>query len=71
MLKLAATTLEIDLERALAEVLATGGAWDDRTIAAGVQAALAAPAALATGTVDLADYDALLCNHLEVDDDAA
>jgi Mu transposase-like protein len=72
VLKLAATTLEVDVERVLAEALAAGEPWDDRTIAARVRPAVAAPPALATGAVDLADYDALLGRaEAEADDDAA
>jgi hypothetical protein len=73
VLKLAATTLEVDVERALAEALAAGAPWDDRTIAARVQPAVAPPPALATGAVDLAAYDALLDGRAdaEADDDAA
>jgi hypothetical protein len=71
VLKLAATTLEVDVERALAEVLAAGEEWDDRTIAARVQPAVSAPPPLATGAVDLAAYDALLGEKPEADDDAA
>ena len=71
VLKLAATTLEVDVERALADALAAGEPWDDRTIAARVQPAVGAPPALATGAVDLAAYDALLGDQPEADDDAA
>jgi Mu transposase-like protein len=71
VLKLAATTLEVDVERALADALGAGAPWDDRTIAARVQPALAAPPALATGAVDLTAYDALLGAPPEADDDAA
>lgn len=71
ILKLAATTLEVDVEHALADALATGGPWDDRTIAARVQPPLAVPPALATGAVDLGVYDDLLGEQPEADDDAA
>ncbi|HEV8639067.1 MAG TPA: IS21 family transposase [Chloroflexota bacterium] len=71
VLKLAATTLQVDVERALAEALAAGEPWDDRTIAARVRPELAPAPALATGAVDLAAYDALLGDPPEADDDAA
>lgn len=71
VLKLAATTLEVDVAAALEALLAADGPWDDRTVAARVQPAVAAPPTLATGAVDLAEYDALLVDHPEADDDAA
>jgi hypothetical protein len=71
VLKLAATTLEVDVAAALEAVLAIGVPWDERTIAARVTPAVTAPPALATGAVDLAAYDALLGDHPEADDDAA
>jgi hypothetical protein len=71
VLKLAATTLEVDVAAALEALLAADGPWDDRTVAARVQPAVAAPPVLATGAVDLAAYDALLGDHAEADDDAA
>lgn len=73
VLKLAATTLEVDVAAALEALLAADAPWDDRTVAARVTPAVAAPPALATGAVDLADDDALLGAHRgpEVDDDAA
>lgn len=71
VLKLAATTLEVDVAAALQALLAADGPWDDRTVAARVQPAVSAPPLLATGAVDLADYDALLGDHAEADDDAA
>ena len=73
VLKLAATTLEVDVAAALEALLAASAPWDDRTVAARVQPAIAAPPPLATGAVDLAAYDALLgaCTDAEADDDAA
>src|SRR5262245_17189070 len=71
VLKLAATTLEVDVERALADALAAGAPWDDRTVAARVRPAVASPPALATGAVDLTAYDALLGDPPEADDAAA
>jgi hypothetical protein len=71
VLKLAASTLEVDVERALADALAAGAPWDDRTIAARVRPAVASPPALATGAVDLAAYDALLGDQPEAADAAA
>lgn len=71
ILKLAAATLEVDVERALADALAAGAPWDDRTIAARVQPPIAPAPALETGAVDLAAYDALLGDPPEADDDAA
>jgi hypothetical protein len=71
VLKLAATTLEVDVEHALADVLATADPWDDRTIVARVRPAVAAPPSLATGAVDLGVYDDLLGERPEADDDAA
>lgn len=71
VLKLAATTLEVDVAAALEALLAAGAPWDDRTVAARVQPTVAAPPTLATGAVDLAAYDALLGDHAEADDDAA
>jgi hypothetical protein len=73
VLKLAATTLEVDVERALAAALAAAEPWDDRSIAARVQPAVTAPPPLATGAVDLTEYDALLDGRAdaEADDDAA
>jgi hypothetical protein len=65
VLKLAATTLEVDVERALGDALAAGAPWDDRTIAARVQPAVSPPPVLATGAVDLAAYDALLGDQPE------
>jgi hypothetical protein len=71
VLKLAATTMEVDVERALADALAAAEPWDDRAIAGRVQPALAAPPTLATGAVDLTAYDALLGDQPEANDDAA
>ncbi len=73
VLKLAATTLEVDVAAALEALLATDAPWDDRTVAARVQPTTVPAPALATGAVDLADYDALLgaMHQPEADDDAA
>jgi hypothetical protein len=65
-------TFTADVERALADALASGEPWDDRTIAARVHPAVAAPPALATGAVDLTAYDALLDGGADPEaDDAA
>lgn len=73
VLKLAATTLEVDVAAALEALLATDVPWDDRTVAARVQPAVAPAPVLATGVVDLAEYDALLRGRAdgEADDDDA
>lgn len=73
VLKLAATTLEVDVAAALEALLAADAPWDDRTVAARVQPDVAPAPVLATGAVDLADYDDLLgAQHRpEADDDAA
>jgi hypothetical protein len=73
VLKLAATTLEVDVAAALEAVLAAGGPWDERTIAARVAPTVAVAPVLAAGAVDLAAYDRLLRGQPdpEADDDAA
>jgi len=71
VLKLAATTLEVDVVAALEGLLAAGVSWDDRTVATQICPAVVAPPALATGVVDLTAYDALLGDHPEADDDDA
>jgi len=71
LLKLAAQTLEVEVAATLATLLAGTEPWDDATVAPRVRPRLDAPPELATGTVDLASYDALLHGAVEVGDDAA
>ena len=73
ILKLAAMTLEVDVERALAAALTTGAPVDDRSIALSVRPAVIAPSLLLSGVVNLADYDVLLGQRsdAEADDDVA
>jgi hypothetical protein len=71
ILKLAAETLEVDVAAALATLVAGSEPWDDATVAQQVRPRLDAPPELATGTVDLASYDALLQGAAEAGDDAA
>ena len=71
LLKLAAETLEADVAATLATLLAGAEPWDDTTVAQRVRPRLPAPPELATGTVDLTSYDALLHGAAEASDDAA
>ena len=73
ILKLAATTLEVEVAAVLETLLAGSDAWDDSTVAARARPQADAPPTVTTGTVDLASYDALLrgAEHGEAADDAA
>lgn len=73
LLKLAAETLEVEVAAVLETLLAGSEAWDDRTVAARLRPQAEAPPAVATGQVDLTQYDALLhgAKHGEAADDAA
>ncbi len=72
ILKLAATTLEVEVAAELERLLATATVWDDATVAAQVRPPLDAPPTLTTGSVDLRSYDALLHEAVrEASDDAA
>ncbi len=69
VLKLAATTLETAVGRALADLLDGGAAWDDRTVAARVRPEPGPAPAVPRVAVDLREYDRLL--GAEGRDDAA
>jgi hypothetical protein len=71
ILKLAAETLETDVAAALAELLAGGAAWDDRTVADRVRPVPPPLPEQGWGAVDLAAYDRLLGGAGEAGDDAA
>lgn len=71
LLKLAAQTLETDVEQVLQELLAHNDVWDDRTVADRLRPTRPVVPAQTCGTVDLSAYDQLLQGSGEADHDAA
>lgn len=71
LLKLAAQTLEIEVEQVPRELLASGTLWDDRTVVERLRPTGPTVPAQTRGTVDLSAYDQLLGGDGEADHDAA
>jgi hypothetical protein len=71
LLKLAAETLETDVEAILVELLASSAPWDDGTVRARLRPPQPVAPALSCGSVDLTSYDRLLQGAAEVGHDAA